>query len=134
MSSEANKEVVRRFIKEYQTERREEAADELIAEDFFDHSALPVFTPDKQGLKDLFGMLWNAFDGFRAEIHDQVAEGNKVTTRKTFFGTHTGKFLGVPATNRPIQLGVIDILTVKDGQIREHWCQVDMAGLVQQIS
>jgi predicted ester cyclase len=131
---EENKAIVCRFINEYQTERREETADELIAEGFFDHSALPIFTPDKQGLKDLFNMLWNAFGGFRAEIHDQVAEGDKVTTRKTFFGTHTGEFLGVPATNRPIQLGVIDILTVKDGQIREHWCQVDMAGLMAQIS
>ena len=131
---EENKAIVCRFINEYQNDHREEAAEELIAADFYDHSALPIFTPDKQGLKDLFNMLWNAFDGFRAEVHDQIAEGDKVTTRKTFFGTHTGEFLGVPATNRPIQLGVIDILTVRDGQIREHWCQVDIVGLMRQIS
>jgi predicted ester cyclase len=134
MSSESNKEIVCRFINEYQTNKREEIADELIADDFFDHSALPGISPDKSGLKQLFNMLWNAFDGFRAEIYDQIAEGEKVTTRKTFFGTHTGEFMGIAATDRPIELGVIDILTIKNGQIAEHWCQVNLAGLIGQIT
>lgn len=134
MSTQDNKEIVCRFINEYQTNKRVEIADELLADDFVDHSALPGFTPDKQGIINLFNMLWSAFDGFRAEIYDQVAEGDKVVTRKSFFGEHTGEFFGVPATGRPIHIDVIDILTVRDGQIWDHWCQVDFAGLMQQIS
>jgi predicted ester cyclase len=79
-------------------------------------------------------MLRTAFDEFRAEIHDQVAEDDKVVTRKTFYGKHSGKFMGVPPTNRAIELGVIDILRLADGQFKEHWCQVDFAGLMQQIT
>ena len=129
-----NKEIVFRFINEYQTEGREEIADELLADDFVDHSALPGFTPDKEGVKDLFKMLRGAFGGFRAEIYDQVAEGDKVVTRKSFFGEHTGEFFGVAPTGRPIHIDVIDILTIKNGQLTAHWCQVDFAGLMQQIS
>ena len=44
---EENKAIVCRFINEYQNDHREEAAEELIAADFYDHSALPIFTPDK---------------------------------------------------------------------------------------
>ncbi len=134
MLTETNKNIVRRFIDEYQTDAREEVAEELLADDFTDHSALPGFTPDKEGIKQVFKMLRGAFGGFRAEIYDQLAEGDKVVTRKSFFGAHTGEFFGVAATGRPIEIGVIDILTIKNGQIAEHWCQVDLAGLMQQIS
>jgi predicted ester cyclase len=129
-----NKEIVLRFINEYQTGAREEVADELLAEDFVDYSALPGLTPDKEGVKNLFKMLRGAFSGFRAEVYEQVAEGDKVVTRKSFFGEHTGEFFGAAPTGRPIHIDVIDILTVKNGQLAEHWCQVDFAGLMQQIS
>lgn len=116
--SEENKAVVQRFINEYQTDAREEVGLELLADDFVDHSALPGFSPDKKGVINLFRMLRGAFDGLRVEIHDQVADDRKVVTRKTFRGTHTGEFFGVPPTNRPIEFGVIDILTVSDGQLK----------------
>jgi predicted ester cyclase len=134
MSAESNKRVVQRFVNEYQTNGREEIADELLAENFFDHSALPGFSPDKEGVKQLFKMLRGAFDEFRAEIFEQVAEADKVVTRKAFYGRHTGDFMGIGATNRPVEIAVIDILKIADGQIVEHWCQVDFAGLMHQIT
>jgi predicted ester cyclase len=36
------------------------------------------------------------------EIHDQIAEGDSVTTRKTIHGTHRGALYGVPPTNLPV--------------------------------
>jgi predicted ester cyclase len=99
-----------------------------------DHSAIPPFTPDRNGVIELFRVMRSAFSDFRAEIHDQVAEGDMVTTRKSFYGTQTGEIFGVPATNRPIQFGVIDILRIENGRFVEHWCQVDFAGLIQQIT
>ena len=134
MSTEENKLVVRRFIEEYQSNGREDVALELLADDFIDRSAFEGFSPDKNGVIQLFTVLRNAFSEFRAEIQDQVAEGDKVVTRKTFYGKHTGDFMGISPTNRPIEIGVIDILRVKNGQLAEHWCQLDFAGLMQQIT
>lgn len=134
MTTENNKAIVRRFVEEFQSKGREEVALEILADNFTDHSAVPPFTSDREGVIALFQMLRGAFSGFRAEIHDQIAEGDKVTTRKTFSGTHTGEFFGIPPTNRPIQLGVIDILRLENGQFIEHWCQLDFAGLMRQIT
>jgi predicted ester cyclase len=39
-----------------------------------------------------------------------------VATRKTFRGTHTGEFLGVPPTGRDVSFDVIDILRLEDGK------------------
>ena len=134
MLAEENKAIVQLFINEFQNHGNEDLALEILAENFIDHSAIPPFTPDRMGVINLFRMLRSSFSGLQAEIEDQIAEGDKVTTRKTFYGTHTGEFFGVPSTNRPIQLGVIDILQVENGKFTDHWCQVDFAGLMQQIT
>jgi predicted ester cyclase len=62
-----------------------------------------------------------------------LVDGDKVVTRKTFRGTHGGDFLGIPATGKPVSVGVIDVVRYENGQIVEHWNQVDMFGLMQQM-
>jgi predicted ester cyclase len=74
-----------------------------------------------------------AFDGFRATILDQVAEGDKVVTRKVFTGTHRGAFQGLEPTGRDVEIHVIDIVRVADGRIVEHWNCVDRLGLLAQL-
>jgi predicted ester cyclase len=66
-------------------------------------------------------------------IHDQIAEGDKVVTRKVFHGTHHGELMGVAPTGREVQIEVIDIVRVEGGQIVEHWNVVDRLGLLQQL-
>ncbi|MBM7327917.1 ester cyclase [Agrobacterium sp. S2] len=54
-------------------------------------------------------------------IHDQIAEADKVTTRKTISGIHSGTLLGVPATGRELTISVIDIVRIEGGRYAEHW-------------
>ena len=54
-------------------------------------------------------------------------------THKTFQGTHQGAFMGIPATGKQVAFDVIDILTVADGKITEHWTVGDMLSLMQQL-
>jgi predicted ester cyclase len=77
--------------------------------------------------------VFTAFPDMRAEIHDQVAEGDKVVTRKTFYGTQQGEFMGIPPTGKKVAFDVIDIFRIADGRILEHWFAGDMLGLMQQL-
>ena len=52
-------------------------------------------TPDKDGVRKLYGHIRAAFPDFLADIHWQAADGELVTTYKTYHGTHLGMFLGV---------------------------------------
>ena len=88
---------------------------------------------DRAAAKAFFEVFFAAFPDLRAEIHDQVAEGDKVVTRKTFHGTHKGEFYGIPASGRQINVEVIDILRVVDEKVTDHWSAMDMMGLMQQI-
>jgi steroid delta-isomerase-like uncharacterized protein len=80
-----------------------------------------------------FQAFFEGVPDLRAEIHEQAAEGNKVFTYKTFHGTQTGSFMGIPATGKEFSIDLIDILTVDDGQITEHRVVMDQLGLLQQL-
>jgi steroid delta-isomerase-like uncharacterized protein len=130
----ANKAVVARFNKEV-IERGDEAAFRaLMAPDFVNRSAPPGMPNGPEGMIHTFNkILRPALPDLTVEIHDQVAEGDKVTTRKTIRGTHRGELLGVPATNKPVAIDVIDIVRVKDGRYVEHWGVNTLASVVAQL-
>jgi len=119
---EANKAVVRHFNQAVIEEGDEVAFRELVAPDFINRTTPAGGPSGPDGfLFTLVHVLRPALSDLSVEIHDQVAEGDKVTTRKTIRGNHTGELLGVPATGRPIAIAVIDIVRVKDGRYMEHW-------------
>jgi predicted ester cyclase len=66
-------------------------------------------------------------------IHDQIAEADRVVTRKTLTGTHKGEFFAVLPTGRRVEANVIDILTVVDGKLRDHWGGFDRLAMLQQL-
>ena len=133
MSAEQNKALVRRIVDEAQSGHNLDVVDELLAADFVDHSVPPGLPPSREGVKMQFAMFFSAFPDLRVVIHDQVAEGDRVVTRKTFHGTHQGDLMGIPATGRSVAFDVIDILRVQNGKITDHWNVVDQLGLMHQI-
>jgi steroid delta-isomerase-like uncharacterized protein len=133
MSLEHNKSIVRRLVEEAQSRGRLEVVDELMADDFVDHSPLPGLPPTREGVKMLFAGLRAAFPDLHVTISEQIAEDDRVASRKTFRGTHQGDFLGVPASGRPVEFEVIDILTFDDGRISEHRVVLDQLGLLRQL-
>jgi steroid delta-isomerase-like uncharacterized protein len=130
---EANKQVVRRFVEQYQSKHDVSVAEELLADDFVDRCPFGPFSADRNGVLALFAMLFGAFPDLHAAIHHQVAEGDLVVTRKTFHGTHQGEFMGVPPSGNAVAWDVIDIVRVSDGKMREHWNVVDALALMQQL-
>jgi predicted ester cyclase len=134
MSTEENKAVVRRFNEEFISPGNLDAFHDLLASDVLDHTALPGFPPGAEGVKQLFfGVYRTAFPDLYVEIYDQVAEGEKVVTRKAFHGTHPGPLMSIPPTGKQVTIRVIDIVRVVNGQIVEHWSVVDQLGLMHQL-
>jgi predicted ester cyclase len=74
-----------------------------------------------------------AFPDFTPEIHWQKADGDVVTTYKTYHGTHLGNFLGVPGTGRKVSFETVDAMRVVDGRITEHWGVANLYSVMQQL-
>lgn len=133
MDGTENKHVVRRLVEEAQQGRNLQVVDELLAGDFVDHTPMSGLPPTREGVKLLFAGLHEAFPDLKVTIEEQVAEGPKVVTRKTFRGTHRAPFFGVAASGRSVEFEVIDILGVEDGRITEHRHILDQLALLRQL-
>lgn len=133
MAADANKLLVQRLVRDVQEGGQLALIDELFGEDFVDHTPLPGLAATRDGVRMLFGGMLAAFPDLKITIEEQVAEGEKVVTRKTFEGTHRGDFMGIPPSGNPIAFSVIDILTVRDGRFREHRVVVDQLQLLRQL-
>ena len=120
--SDDNKEVVRRFNVECIQNGNEAEFHALMAPDFVNHSAPPGMSSGAEGMWNTFqNILRPSLSEMKVTIHDQIAEGDKVTTRKTISGVHSGTLMGIPATGQNVAISVIDIVRVENGRYAEHW-------------
>ncbi|WP_111508731.1 ester cyclase [Mycobacterium kyogaense] len=125
--------IVRRNIEAVQNNGDFAVFDEIFADDFVDHTPQRGVSADKHGVKFLYTGLRKAFPDFRADIHWQTVDRDKVTTYKTYRGTHDGAFLGVAGTGRAIAFDTIDVFRVQHNQLTDHWGIADLLGVLVQL-
>ena len=130
---EVNKAVIRRFVEEVQNQKNWAAFDELNADDFVNLSAPPGVPSDKAGGRMFLGAFIDAFPDSCVTIEDMIAEGDRVVTKKTFHGTHSGELNGIPPTGNRVSIQYVDIMRVRDGRIVEHWLSMDQLSFMQQL-
>lgn len=135
MTTEQNKAIVTRINKEFIEGGNVNTVYEIFSPDFVNQTAPPGSPQGPEAIIYFFNhLLKPAFPDLKVTIHDQVAEGDRVTTRKSFHATHKGEFFGVAPTNKPVVMEVIDIIRLKDGKFMEHWGILDMHSLMSQIT
>jgi len=127
---ETAKDVVRRFYAEVINGRDVDAIDHLLTEDFT-HDGEPR---GREGQKLAVSAFLDGFSDLENTIVQILAEGDLVAARQVWRGTHDGEFAGVPATGRAVEFGSTAILQIRDGMIAAAWDQVDVAGLMAQLT
>ncbi|HEY3107957.1 MAG TPA: ester cyclase, partial [Chloroflexota bacterium] len=131
---EENKAVVRRWFAAIDRGDEATAIDELLAEDYVDHTPpIPGLPPGRAGVKRANELLSAAFADTVHTIEEQLAEGDKVMTRVVTRGTFVGPFLGYAPTGRTIEITGVAVHRVAGGKLVEHWAHADMASFMQQI-
>jgi len=131
--SAANKTILRRFFEELFNTGDLSVADEIVAAGYINHNAVPGETPGREGLKQFVTYIRSAWGDLHFTIEDQIAEGDKVVTRWSASGVHTGEFAGIPPTGKGVNFMAINIHRVVDGQIQEGWLEWDALGMMQQL-
>ncbi|CAN5760828.1 ester cyclase [soil metagenome] len=132
--SEENKALIRRAVEDVWNGNDPDAIEELVARDFVIHtSSTSNDIHGREGARQYFAGIYEAFPDIRFEIADQIAEGDRVVTRWIARGTHQGAFQGIPPTGKPIRIEGLDIDCVAGGKVVECWTNVDELGLLRQI-
>ena len=133
MSLEANKALVRRQFDEIWNAHNLDVIDELFAPDYIGHY-YPY--PAMQGpdmVKRIAVMLRTGFPDSHYTVEDLIAEGDRVATRYTFYGTHTGDYQGFAPTGKPAQMTGMLVSLIVDGRFVEEWVNADLLGQRQQL-
>jgi steroid delta-isomerase-like uncharacterized protein len=90
-------------------------------------------TLDKEALQGLIQGFGAAFPDMQHAVDEQVAEGDRVVTPLTFQGTHKGDLMGIPPSNKRVEIRGVNVHKVVGGQMVEGETVLDMMSLMQQI-
>ena len=131
--SEENKALLRREIEEVWNKHNPDAVDEFFAPDLVNHSAPPGMPNDREGVKAGLGMFLGAFPDVKVTADFMLAEGDKVAMHFAMRATHTGEWLGIPATGKRINMTGIVIVRIAGGRIAELWTESDTMGMMVQL-
>ena len=129
-----NEEIVRKWIDEGFSRGQVDLADELLADDIVNHTAQPGQAPGREGVKKAVVALRSAFPDLTIRIADVISQGDSVAVRDEICGTHNAVYNGVQPTGRKVTVGRLSFYKLKDGKISEAWSQLDMAGLMRQLT
>lgn len=123
--------VFRRLIEDGFNRGEFDGLADIVAVDSIEHQAGARSGID--GLKALITELRTSFPDLHLDIQDSTTSGDTVWARIRATGTNTGPMRGRPATGRPMEINVFDIVRIVDGRMVEHWGVADRLSMLQQI-
>jgi predicted SnoaL-like aldol condensation-catalyzing enzyme len=128
--SMSNKHLPRLFAQAL-NDKRVELFDEFIHPEYNNHNA--YVEPGPAGVKAFFRHYLDAFPDMKVVMDDVIEEGNRVSARFTYNGTFSNPFMGYRPNSAAVQMRSIDIWRVEDGKFIEHWDELNLLEVFQQI-
>ena len=128
-----NATLVRRFVNEVITQGQIDSAVKFVWEDVVEQVPFPGQGPGLEGLKDVLRSMRTGFPDIVFAIQEQITEGDKVASRFEWTGTHSGEFLGIPATGRRVAVWGFVFDRLEQGRIKETRILMDILGLMMQL-
>jgi predicted ester cyclase len=99
--------------------------------DYINHN--PFVEDGREAKRAFWSSFFTAFPDIETTMDDLVVAGDRVVGRFTYRGTHAGLFYGVPASGNSIEMRSIDIWRTENGEFVEHWDELNLLDLFQQI-
>jgi steroid delta-isomerase-like uncharacterized protein len=132
--SEQNKSVVRRLFDELWNKGNLQVADELIAPTYQHHDAsTPDLGKGPESEKKRVNLYRTAFNDFRLNLEDLLADGETVVARWSCRGVHKGELNGIAPTGKQFAITGVTIARFSSGKIVEGFVNWDALGLMRQL-
>jgi len=132
MNEEENKKAIREFTRIFKNDHNVDGVDHLFDKNFTHHFRTPV-SSGLEGLKQIGRMMNGAFPDVVVTEEDLIASGDKVVERSSAVATHKDAMMGEKPTNKRIAWSEIHIYRLQGGKIKEHWAEIAMMELLQQV-
>ena len=132
--SEQNKHLVRDITELIWNARQLDRIPEFYAPNYV--ADYRPFSPLREGHAGIRGMIewaWSAFPDYHEELHELVAEGDRVVARFTISGTQKGQWGLLPPTGKRVSFEEIVILEIRDGKVQRQHGVVDNLTALRQL-
>ena len=132
MQEERNKQTIREFSRIFKNEHNVDGVAHLFDRQFVHHFRSPL-PPGFAGFRQVGLMMNGAFPDVVVTEQDLIASGDKVVERSSAVATHKAPMMGEKPTNKKITWSEIHIYRLQEAKIVEHWAEIAMMELLQQI-
>ena len=105
--------------------------DQFVAEDYINHN--PFVADGREANRQFWTGFFAALPDLSATMEDLVISGDRVVGRFVYRGTHTGELMGISASGNAVEMRSIDIWRVQDGMFVEHWDELNLMQVFQQM-
>jgi predicted ester cyclase len=95
--------------------------------------SVPGMPANIEGMRQMLPAFRSAISDIAITLGEHVSSGDMIAYRMSFTGTHSGDFMGVPATGKRVTMSETHLERIRDGKIVSHTGDTDMLGLLQQI-
>jgi predicted ester cyclase len=133
MKEEQNKHVVREFTRIFKNEHNVDGVAHLFDTEGFTHHFRAPLPKGFEGLRQVGIMMNGAFPDVVVTEEDLIASGDRVVERSSAVATHQGSMAGENPSHKRVAWSEIHIYRFRDGKICEHWAEIAMMELFQQI-
>ena len=124
-TEEANKELVRAFMRTVFNDHRPDRATEFFAPQGKWHGGNFGTVEGSQNIAGLLTAVVSCLPDIRSTEQDMIAKDDTVVVRLVVEGTHKGNLLGFPATNRNVRWDAIDLYKIRNGKITDDYASED---------
>ncbi len=128
--------LMHRWFEEVWNKGREEAIDEMLAEDCIGYG-LPTETGEpirgREEFKQFYRNFRQAFPHTRVTIGETVSDGEKISSVCHVSALHEGRGIGVEPTNRQVEFSGIVLVKIRDGKIIESWNSFDFMKMYSDV-
>lgn len=94
----------------------------------------PKASSDFELSKMLISGFHSSFPDAKSTILHMTAEGDLVTIHSRYTATNKGPIMGMPATNKAVDIEQVDIIRFDaSGKGIEHWAVIDQLTMLQQL-
>ena len=133
MTTEQNKELVRRFYEEVVNSANVDAIEDFIAPQYIEIHDGKSYASGIAGAREHILGGHRTYRDLHLTIDKQIAEGEWVVTCLTARGIHQGTWLGIKPTGKEVSFTVVNVDRVADGRIVEHGGAANMLGPLLEI-
>ena len=131
--SEANKQLVRRFVSEWLNGHNEEAFRSMCTDDYEAHWGIFGTGRGCDEVARMEQYVLDAFPDLRAEAEWMIAEDDLVVQRTRMTATHQGTWFGVEPTGRTVEWTAIEVYRIRGDRIAAQTLSEDWTYVLRQI-